>query len=248
MSTVLLFSVFRWILRPHSLILFDPSNYKNFNKGKNRRISHLSGRYLQGDLRWLCLLMNWYEMSNLYREPSIDASYQVSVHLAQRFQRRIFFFRNWPTRNKNFRWWLCLLTDREEMSNVYRGCSIRCFLPSFGSFGKAVSEEKIFRNRPIRIKNCLWQPCWFMDRNEMSNLNRGPSIEASYQVSVYLTERFQRSRFFRNWPTSNKNFLWRPCLLTDRNEIRSFNRGPSIDASYHVSFNLAKLFQRMTDA
>ena len=28
------------------------------------------------------------EMSNLYREPSIDASYQVSVHLAKQFQRR----------------------------------------------------------------------------------------------------------------------------------------------------------------
>jgi hypothetical protein len=28
------------------------------------------------------------EMNNLYRRPSIDASYQVSVHLAQRFQRR----------------------------------------------------------------------------------------------------------------------------------------------------------------
>jgi hypothetical protein len=29
-------------------------------------------------------------MSNLYRGPSIDASYQVSVHLAQWFQRRRF--------------------------------------------------------------------------------------------------------------------------------------------------------------
>jgi hypothetical protein len=27
-------------------------------------------------------------MSNLYNGPSIDASYQVSVHLAARFQRR----------------------------------------------------------------------------------------------------------------------------------------------------------------
>jgi hypothetical protein len=27
-------------------------------------------------------------MSNLYRGPSIDASYQVSVRLAERFQRR----------------------------------------------------------------------------------------------------------------------------------------------------------------
>jgi hypothetical protein len=29
-------------------------------------------------------------MGNLYREPSIDASYQVSVHLAKRFQRTTF--------------------------------------------------------------------------------------------------------------------------------------------------------------
>jgi hypothetical protein len=27
-------------------------------------------------------------MSNLYREPSIDASYQDSVHLAKQFRRR----------------------------------------------------------------------------------------------------------------------------------------------------------------
>jgi hypothetical protein len=29
-------------------------------------------------------------MSNLYREPSIDAAYQDSVHLAKRFQRTRF--------------------------------------------------------------------------------------------------------------------------------------------------------------
>ena len=34
-----------------------------------------------------------------------------------------------------------------------------------------------------------------MDRNEMSNLYRGPSIDASYQVSVHLTKRFQKRRF-----------------------------------------------------
>ena len=70
----------------------------------------------------------------------------------------------------------------------------RCFLPIFGSFGQAVSEEKIFRNRPIRNKNCLWQPCLLMDRDKMSNLQRGPSIDACYQVSVHLAEGFQRRR------------------------------------------------------
>ena len=34
--------------------------------------------------------MDQDKMVNLYREPSIDASYQVSVHLAEWFQRRRF--------------------------------------------------------------------------------------------------------------------------------------------------------------
>jgi hypothetical protein len=45
-------------------------------------------------------------------EPSssMDASYQISVHLATRFQRRR-FFRNQPIRNKNSLWLPCILTD-----------------------------------------------------------------------------------------------------------------------------------------
>jgi hypothetical protein len=50
-------------------------------------------------------------------------------------------------------------------------------LPSFGSIGKVVSEEKIFRNRPIRNKNCLWWPCLLTDRDEMSKFYRRPSIQ-----------------------------------------------------------------------
>ena len=70
----------------------------------------------------------------------------------------------------------------------------RCFLPSFGSFGQVVSEEKIFLNRPIRNKNCLWRSCLLMDQVKMSNLYRGPSIDASYQASVHLVKGFQRRR------------------------------------------------------
>jgi hypothetical protein len=33
-----------------------------------------------------------------------------------------------------------------------------------------------------------------MDRDEMSNIYRGPSIDDSYQVSVHLAEGFQRRR------------------------------------------------------
>ena len=60
----------------------------------------------------------------------------------------------------------------------------RYFLPSFDLFGQAVSEERIFKNRQIRNKNCLCRPCLLIDQDKMSNLYRGPSIDASYQVSV----------------------------------------------------------------
>jgi hypothetical protein len=39
-------------------------------------------------------------------------------------------------------------------------------------------------------KRRLWQSCSLMDRDEMSNLHRGPSIDGSYQVSVHLVEGF----------------------------------------------------------
>jgi hypothetical protein len=56
---------------------------------------------------------------------------------------------------------------------------------------------EVFRNKPIRNKNCLWQPCLLTDRDEMSNLYSGHSIDASYQVSVHLAKRFRRRRFFK---------------------------------------------------
>jgi hypothetical protein len=34
-----------------------------------------------------------------------------------------------------------------------------------------------------------------MDQDKMSNLYRGPPIDASYNISVHLAKRFQRRRF-----------------------------------------------------
>jgi hypothetical protein len=89
-------------------------------------------------------------MSNIYRGTSIDASYQVSVHLAKRFQ-------------------------------------------------------EIFRNRPIRNKNCLWWPCLLTDQDEMSYLYRGPSLDASYQDSVHLAKWFQGEDFLETDQSETRN-------------------------------------------
>jgi hypothetical protein len=67
------------------------------------------------------------------------------------------------------------------------------FLPSFGSFGQTISAK----NQPIRNKNRLWQPCLLTDRVKMSNLYKGPSIDASYQVSDHLAKLFQRRTFLK---------------------------------------------------
>jgi hypothetical protein len=71
-------------------------------------------------------------LRRIYTEPSICASYQISVHLATWFQRRF------------------LEIDKSE----------------------------------IRI--VCWRPCLLTDPDGISNLFRGPFIDAFYQVSVYL--------------------------------------------------------------
>ena len=165
----------------------------------------------------------------------------------------------------------------------------------FRIIGKAVSEEKIFRNRPIRNKNCLWWPCLLMDRDEMSNfiVDCPQMLPTKFQIiwpsgcrgEEFLTSAIQKQespvvamfvngsgrneqslqrtfhrytlqslgtfgqvvseeKIFKNRPIRHKNYLWQPCLLSDRNEISNRNRGLSIDSSYQVSVHLAKQFHR----
>ena len=89
----------------------------------------------------------------------------------------------------------------------------------------------------------LGRLCLLTDR-EINNLYRGPSIDASYHVLVHLAKRFQRRRCLRNRPSRNKNCLWWPCLLTNRDKMSNLYRRSFIDASYQVSFHLAKRLQR----
>ena len=82
-----------------------------------------------------------------------------------------------------------------------------------------------------------------MDRNEISTRYREPPIDASYQVLVHLAKQFQR-RGILKISQSETSRLWRPCLLTDRDEMSNLYREHSIDASYHVSVHLVMRFHR----
>ena len=125
------------------------------------------------------------KLSNLHRGPAIDASHQVS-------EEKIFLKSTNQKQELSVAAMFVNGSGWNEQS--LQGIFHRCFLPGFGSFGQAVSEEKTYKNRPIRNKNCLWRPYLLMDRDEMSKFYRGHSIDASYQVSVHLAKGFQRRR------------------------------------------------------
>ena len=143
----------------------------------------------------------------------------------------------------NCLWQPCLLTNRDQISNLYRGPSINASYPVSVHLAMWFQRRTFFRNLPIRNKNWLWRPFLLMNREEISNLYRGPSIDVFYQISVHLGKRFQRRIFLRNQPIRNKNWLWWPCLITDRVEMSNLYRGHSIDAYHQVSVQLAKQFQ-----
>ena len=132
------------------------------------------------------------------------------------------------------------------MEILYR-ISKASFLQSNNSLCLLVSEEKIFfKFQPIEMRIVHDDHLFCPIGMKWGNLIDDLPIDASCFLPrlVHLTKRFQRRRFFRKWPTRNKNCLWRPCLLTDRDKIRNLHRGPSIGTSYQVSVHLSKPFQK----
>ena len=81
-------------------------------------------------------------MSNLYRRPSIVAAYQVSVHLVEKFWRRRFFFKSANQKQELPVVAMFVNGSGQDVQPLERTFH-RCFLPSFTSFGRGVSEEKI---------------------------------------------------------------------------------------------------------
>jgi hypothetical protein len=109
-----------------------------------------------------------------------------------------------------------------------------------------VTLELILPPFELKLEAQWAEPVSLTFHSALKKLNTQPSIhvDASYQVSVHLARQFQWRRFFRYRLIRNKNCLWWPCLLSDRDEMSNLHRGHSIDASCHVSVNLAKWFQR----
>ena len=116
--------------------------------------------------------------------------------------------------------------------------SHRCILPSFGSFGKVVSEEKILQ-KSTNQKEELSVAAMFVNRSGRNEHYLQRTFHRCVLPSFSsFGQTVSEENNLKNQPIRNKSRLWRPCLLTDRDEMSNLYRGSSIDASYQDSVPL----------
>ena len=77
-----------------------------------------------------------------------------------------------------------------------------CFILEIDQPEQELSMTAVLVNGLERKEQSYWRTqelpmaaMFLMDQDEMINLYRGPSIDASYQVSVHVAKHFQRRRF-----------------------------------------------------
>ena len=142
-------------------------------------------------------------MNHLYRRPSIYASYQVSVYLAKWFQRRRFVQKS--TNQKQELPVVTMFVNRLGRNEQFLQRTFhRCFLISFGSFGQAVSEEKIFQKSTNQKQELLVVAIFV---NELSR-NEPPSQRTFH---IYFLPSFgsfgqavSEEKIFRNRPIETR--------------------------------------------
>jgi hypothetical protein len=93
----------------------------------------------------------------------------------------------WLVNFQNFgkcQFWSFSLPEKKMAGTLYKGLPIDAPTKFRFIWPSGFRGEEFFKNQPLRNKSRLWRPCLLMDRDEMSNLYRGPSIHAFYQISV----------------------------------------------------------------
>ena len=115
-----------------------------------------------------------------------------------------------------------------------------------------------FFQKSTNQKQDLSVAAMFVNESGRNQQSLQRTFQRCFLTSYGLFGQTVSEKNFKNQPIRNKNCLWWPCLLmdreessnqtqrllTDQDEMSNLYRGPPKDASYQVSVHLAKRFQR----
>ena len=146
---------------------------------------------------------------------------------------------------------LCVEIDQSE-TRLTCGCHVckrigtfhKCFLPNFSSFwaGRFRGEDS---QKLTNQKQELPVATMFVNGSKLNEQSLQRTLHiCSLPISSLFGQAVSEKKIFRNFLIKSKNCLWRPCLLTDRDEIRNLHKRHFIDALQQVSVYLSKQFQR----
>ena len=83
------------------------------------------------------------------------------------------------------------------MSKLCKGPPINASSTVWFYLAKWFQRRRFLKIRPIRIKNCQWQPYLFSNPNKMNKFYKGSPIDVSCIVWFYLAKWFQRRWFWK---------------------------------------------------
>ena len=168
-------------------------------------------------------------MSTLYRGPSMDVSYKISVHFGQVVSKEKTFFQK-STNQKQKLSMEAMFFNRSGRNQQYLQRAFhRCFLPSFSSFSQVVSEEKIFQksthqNKELPVvvmvvngsggnEQSLWMPfhrCFLLNLGSFGQAVSKQNI--FFQKSTNQKQELSMTAMFDDGSGRNEQFVQRTFL------------------------------------
>ena len=129
--------------------------------------------------------------------------------------------------------------NEQSLQRTFQGC----FLPSFGSFGKAASEEKFFQ-KSTNQKQELSVAAMFINGSELNEQSLQRTFQGCFLPSFdSFGQMVSEEKIFQKSTNQKQELTVAAMFVNGSGRNEHLYRGHAIDAPYQVSVHLAKRFQ-----